>query len=431
MTNSEFQTPLVRTVLASFLFVDLVGFSKVSTAEQHSVKAALVDVLSRHLSALDDSDYRLRDTGDGALISFLTNPEHALFLVLAVAHDCGPVAPGQGLALSQLRMGINLGAVKESLDVESRPNYVGDGINSAQRVMDMAQPGQITASRSFMDGVSHLDTVYADLFHPMGAQADKHGRKHELFSITPDEMVLERLRRELASVSRNRPLDLNLDSLLPMPAMTGPASLHSEFPGVAATVPPRAGPRWPWIAAASLGGAAALAIVLALWSLREPAAPASSAAAPAVVAPVAAPASEPAAPQAAAPVATPAPASASAAAPKAAEAEPPAATPAPSPAVPSVPAPGAPATAAAAPTPAPAPAAKAATAPSPAHAAAPAPAKARTPARPAAEPVPEPAPASAAAPKRDNQRCVRIVEKAAVGEPLTPAEQKELANSCR
>ena len=163
----------MRTVLASFLFVDVVGFSKVSAAEQHAFKAELIGVLQRGLAILQPQEYRLRDTGDGALISFLTNPEHALYMALFIANDCGgDPAPGQVLSLKNLRTGINLGTVKESLDVESRPNFVGDGINAAQRIMDFAQPGQVTASRSFMESMALLDVAYGCLLYTSPSPRD-------------------------------------------------------------------------------------------------------------------------------------------------------------------------------------------------------------------------------------------------------------------
>lgn len=412
-------------MLASFLFVDIVGFSKVPAARQHAFKAGLITVLHRHLSALHRGDYRLRDTGDGALISFLNNPEHALYLALAIAEDLGQVAEGADISLGDLRTGINLGAVKESIDVEQRPNYVGDGINAAQRIMDFAQPGQITASRSFMEAVAHLDAGYAALFQHLGARADKHGREHELFSLAPSAEVLERLRDDIiASRPPQIEVDFDLDLLAPPTLLAGPANVQVPWF------------RRQWVlGVTALVLTAGFSVLMARWfdgreaPLPAAAAPTESKAArpteptaspssvmPSMPADANAGAASPM-PQAAQP--TPAPTQAAASTPPAES------MPVTAPTLPPAPAEGkaAAAPATAAPT----------TAPREANAAArtarkPAESPRQLPPAPAAESPPAPTPAISA---QASLRCSRIMQKAGVGEPLTAEEKKELANSCR
>jgi len=200
VTETEPRSP-TRTLVASFLFTDLVGFSIGSAAEQYAAKATLSAILRRNIAALRDDDYRIKDTGDGALIAFVSNPEHALYMALAIAQDFGRAAADAGFPSNSLRTGLHLGSVKESIDLEARPNFVGDGINAAKRIMDFAAPGQITASRAFFDAVAVLDSAYATLFRHVGAPDDKHGRAHELYTITPSATVLERLRLDLAAVA--------------------------------------------------------------------------------------------------------------------------------------------------------------------------------------------------------------------------------------
>jgi class 3 adenylate cyclase len=187
-----------RALVASFLFTDLVGFSKGTTAEQYAAKAALAATLRGNLAALRDVDYHIKDTGDGALIAFVSNPEHALYMALAIAEDFGRAAGAAGFPSNSLRTGVHLGSVKEQMDMEARPNFIGDGINAAKRIMDFAAPGQITASRAFFDAVGSLDSAYAALFSHVGAPDDKHGRAHELYAISPSATVLERFKRDLA-----------------------------------------------------------------------------------------------------------------------------------------------------------------------------------------------------------------------------------------
>jgi class 3 adenylate cyclase len=419
VSTSDFH-PSVRTVLASFLFVDIVGFSKVPAARQHAFKAGLITVLHRHLSALHRGDYRLRDTGDGALISFLNNPEHALYLALAIAEDLGQVAEGADISLGDLRTGINLGAVKESIDVEQRPNYVGDGINAAQRIMDFAQPGQITASRSFMEAVAHLDAGYAALFQHLGARADKHGREHELFSLAPSADVLERLRDDIiASRPPQIEVDFDLDLLAPPTLLPGPANVQVPWF------------RRQWVlGVTALVLTAGFSVLMARWfDGREAPLPAAAAPAenkaPRLAEPAASPSSAtPSMPSDAnAGAASPAPVQAAASAPPAESTPVTAPTLPPPPAERKAAAAQAPASPTSAPTPAPREAnAAARTARKPVES------PRQLPPAQVAESPPAPTPAISA---QASLRCSRIMQKAGVGEPLTAEEKKELANSCR
>jgi class 3 adenylate cyclase len=208
--------PPVRAIVASFLFTDLVGFSKGSAKEQYAAKAALSACLRNNLGALREADYWIKDTGDGALIAFVSNPEHALYMALAIAQDYGHAADNAGVPLSGLRTGLHLGTVKETVDLEARRNYIGDGINATKRIMDFAAPGQIAASRNFFEAVANLDTEYAALFQHVGAPDDKHGRAHELYAIAPSAEVLNRLKLELTAAAP-RPAEPSA----PIPATIG------------------------------------------------------------------------------------------------------------------------------------------------------------------------------------------------------------------
>jgi class 3 adenylate cyclase len=201
VTEAE-RHPTSRTLVASFLFTDLVGYSKGTAAEQYAAKATLSAILRSNLATLRDVDYRIKDTGDGALIAFTSSPEHALYMALAIAEDFGRAAGEGGFPSNRLRTGIHLGSVKESTDLEARPNFVGDGINVAKRIMDFAAPGQITASRAFFDAVACLDSAYAELFSQLGAPDDKHGRAHETYAISASTTVLEKLKLELGAATR-------------------------------------------------------------------------------------------------------------------------------------------------------------------------------------------------------------------------------------
>jgi hypothetical protein len=101
VTETEPRSP-TRTLVASFLFTDLVGFSIGSAAEQYAAKATLSAILRRNIAALRDDDYRIKDTGDGALIAFVSIPS-TRSMALAIAQDFGRAAADAGFPSNSLR----------------------------------------------------------------------------------------------------------------------------------------------------------------------------------------------------------------------------------------------------------------------------------------------------------------------------------------
>jgi class 3 adenylate cyclase len=396
VTETE-RHPTSRALVASFLFTDLVGYSKGTAAEQYAAKATLSSVLRRNLATLLDVDYRIKDTGDGALIAFTSSPEHALYMALAIAEDFGQAAGAAGFPSNRLRTGLHLGSVKESTDLEARPNFVGDGINAAKRIMDFAAPGQITASRAFFEAVGSLDSAYAELFRHIGAPDDKHGRAHELYAVAPSAAVLQKLKLDLA------------------PAADEPAQVAARIPAppnaasaIAADTSAKSSPGGETARKALFALIAVIALgAVAVFAVDKLKAPGDSKNPEAAIAPTASP---PAPKQATAPPGSEKTAvdahSSEGASPK----------PEPAPPVSTA------RVAASAPT-------SDSTQPAPAPPSAAAKTTAKD--KPKAEPSP-PAPISAIAPSaRSSPRCSRIMEKATLGETLTPDEKKELASSCR
>jgi class 3 adenylate cyclase len=395
--------PPVRAIVASFLFTDLVDFSKGAASEQYVAKAALAACLRSNLAALRETDYWIKDTGDGALIAFVSNPEHALYMALAIAQDYAQAADGSEGPSHSLRTGLHLGTVKETIDVEARRNYIGDGINATKRIMDFAAPGQIAASRNFFEAVANLDTEYAALFRHVGAPDDKHGRAHELYAVAPSAEVLKKLRLDLTAATPRLPesdgksapaIAVRRDTLAEV-------STGSRLPSKRTAEAVRTGFNpLIWLIALVALAAAIFWIMRSLWQAAPTVEPVSSQSVPvpmSATVPDASPTviGEPAAHSPASSVITAKPDKAAAVG--ATHATKDAASNG-----------GAP------------PVVAPATAPNVNVDSTP-----RIPGSPAA-PVRVPS-----APDRDSTRCSRIVEKAALGEPLSQDEKKELANSCR
>lgn len=168
-----------RTFICSVAFIDIVEYSKQSVSGQMRTKEQFNLLLAQALADVPAKDRIILDTGDGAAISFLGDPEDGLFLGLAL-RDALAERSDDSL---RLRTGINLGPVRLVKDINGQPNIIGDGINVAQRVMSFSGINQVLASRSYYEVVSALSPDYAHLFNFEGARTDKHVREHEVYAL--------------------------------------------------------------------------------------------------------------------------------------------------------------------------------------------------------------------------------------------------------
>lgn len=170
-----------KTFICSVVFIDIIEYSKRPVDEQIRLKEKFNDILVDAVKDIALNDRIIIDTGDGAGIGLLGDPEEALFISMSI-RDAINTAECRNMML-QVRTGINLGPVRFIKDVNNRPNLIGDGINVAQRVMGFSRPGEIFVSRSYYEMVSRLSTEYAHLFHYEGSHADKHIREHEVYAV--------------------------------------------------------------------------------------------------------------------------------------------------------------------------------------------------------------------------------------------------------
>src|SRR5919201_151215 len=204
-----------RTLVCSVLFLDIVEYSKKPVPEQLQLKQEFNRVLTKSLEPVPARDRIILDTGDGAAVTFMGDPEDALFASMAMRDGAGALA---------VRLGVNLGPVRLVKDLNGQLNIIGDGINAPQRVMSFARPGQLLVSRSFYEVVSCLSRDYANLFHHEGARTDKHVREHDVYSVvggTPAsrrfaDTVTQSLAGETPArwISRTGPLGLRHSALL-------------------------------------------------------------------------------------------------------------------------------------------------------------------------------------------------------------------------
>ena len=166
-----------QTRVCSVVFIDIVGYSRKTVAEQLVMKRECNELVTDALGPVADWDRVILDTGDGAAVTFLGAPENALFTALRARDSAGLLA---------IRAGVNLGPVRLVHDLNGQVNVIGDGINVAQRVMSFCEPGQLLVSRSFYEVACRLAADYVNLFKLQGEHFDKHHRAHEVYTIAED-----------------------------------------------------------------------------------------------------------------------------------------------------------------------------------------------------------------------------------------------------
>lgn len=172
-----------RTLICSVLFLDMVGYSRKPVTQQMNLRESFNRLLREALEGVARNDRVILDTGDGAAVTFLGDPEGALFLALRLRESLSADSLREEQDL-RLRCGINLGPVKLVRDINGQPNIIGDGINVAQRIMGFAEPAQVLVARSYFEVVSRLSDDYAHLFRYEGSRTDKHVREHEVYAVS-------------------------------------------------------------------------------------------------------------------------------------------------------------------------------------------------------------------------------------------------------
>ncbi len=179
-----------RTLICSVVFIDIAGYTKKSFNEQVLIKECFNAHLADAIKNIALSERMVLDTGDGAAIGCIGDPEDALTIAMnirgALDTDDSPVAAGL-----QVRIGINLGPVRILKDINNQMNMIGDGINAAERIMSFADPGQLLVSRSYYDMLSSLSQEYAELFQYQGSRADKHVREHDIYAVEREGVIID------------------------------------------------------------------------------------------------------------------------------------------------------------------------------------------------------------------------------------------------
>src|SRR2546427_2811705 len=190
----------IQLEIAHVLFIDIVGYSKLSISDQH----ARVEELNRIVRASQEfqraeAASRLTSipTGDGMALAFYTSPEAPAQCAVEIS---GALKEYPRL---QLRMGIHSGPVGGVVDVNERANLAGAGLNMAQRVMDCGDAGHILLSKHVAEDLGEYQK-WRPFLHDLGSCEVKHGVRVSVVNLYDDQFGNAKLPHRFETVQKRR-----------------------------------------------------------------------------------------------------------------------------------------------------------------------------------------------------------------------------------
>src|SRR5260370_7911146 len=127
----------IQLEIAHVLFIDIVGYSKLSISDQHAAVEELNRIVraSEQFQGAEAANRLLKiSTGDGIALVFYTSPEAPAQCAVEISRA---LKEHPGL---QLRMGIHSGPVSGVVDVNERANLAAAGIHMPHRATHSCQP---------------------------------------------------------------------------------------------------------------------------------------------------------------------------------------------------------------------------------------------------------------------------------------------------
>src|SRR5881296_1942322 len=204
----------IQLEIAHVLFIDIVGYSKLSISDQH----ARVEELNRIVRASQEfqraeaaSRLTRIPTGDGMALAFYTSPEAPAQCAVEISRAL------KEHPRLQLRMGIHSGPVGGLVDVNERANLAGAGLNMAHRVMDCGDAGHILLSKHVAEDLEEYERWRPHL-HDLGSCEVKHGVKLHVVNLYNDKIGRRELPTKLQTQRRHT---ARMRSLLGAAALLG------------------------------------------------------------------------------------------------------------------------------------------------------------------------------------------------------------------
>jgi TolB-like protein/Tfp pilus assembly protein PilF len=190
----------IELEIAHVLFIDIVGYSKLSINDQHAAVEELNRIVraSEQFQRAEAANRLIRiPTGDGIVLVFYTSPEAPAQCAVEISRAL------KEHPRLQLRMGIHSGPVSGVVDVNERANLAGAGINMAKRVMDCGDAGHILLSKHVAEDLEEYER-WRPLLHNLGSCEVKHGVHVTIVSLYDDQFGNAKLPLKFETAQKRR-----------------------------------------------------------------------------------------------------------------------------------------------------------------------------------------------------------------------------------
>src|SRR5438034_8911398 len=190
----------IQLEIAHVLFIDIVGYSKLSVNDQHGAIEELNQIVraSEQFQHAEAAGRLLKiATGDGMALVFYTSPEAPAQCAVEISRAL------KEHPRLRLRMGIHSGPVSGVIDVNNRPNLAGTGLNTAQRVMNCGDAGHIMLSKRVAEDLEEYDR-WRPLLHDLGTCEVKHGMRISIVSLYADQVGNPQLPKKFQALKKHR-----------------------------------------------------------------------------------------------------------------------------------------------------------------------------------------------------------------------------------
>ena len=192
----------IQLEIAHVLFIDMVGYSKLSINDQHTAVEELNQIVraSEQFQRAEAASRLLKiPTGDGMALVFYTSPEAPAQCAVEINRAL------KEHPRLQLRMGIHSGPVSGVVDVNERANLTGAGINMAKRVMDCGDAGHILLSKHVAEDLEEYEH-WRPRLHDVGSCEAKHGMRVSVVNLYADQFGNAKVPRKFEAVQKRRTL---------------------------------------------------------------------------------------------------------------------------------------------------------------------------------------------------------------------------------
>src|SRR5207237_3217165 len=190
----------IQLEVAHVLFIDIVGYSKLSINEQRAVVDELTTIVrgSDQYQKAEAAGRLIKiPTGDGIALVFYTSQEAPAQCAVEISRSL------KKHPRLRLRMGIHSGPVSGVVDVNNRPNLAGAGLNLAQRVMDCGDAGHILLSRHVAEDLEEYEQ-WRPLLRDLGTCEVKHRVSVAIVNLYADEVGNPQLPKRFLALKKHR-----------------------------------------------------------------------------------------------------------------------------------------------------------------------------------------------------------------------------------